>query len=204
MTMPTELRQEKRFVGSLLPWLLAAAMLVLYLLTLNRWVSLDNIRAVAKTADWLPGASLFNPLYYLFTYPFHWLPMSWVSLAYNLFSLVCAFFVLVLLARSVALLPQDRTENQRVRERSRFGLLSLRENWIPPVLAVLLCGLQLTFWENATTGAGDMFDALLIAYIVRNFLEFRIDENDSWLYRAALVCGAAMARWKTESAIAGS
>jgi tetratricopeptide (TPR) repeat protein len=193
MTMQTELRQEKRFVCFLLPWLLAAAVLVLYLLTLNHWVSLNNIRSVARTADWLPGAQLFNPLYYLFTYPFHWLPMSWVPLAYNLFSLTCAFFILVLLARSVALLPQDRTENQRVRERGRYGLLSLGENWIPPVLAVMVCGLQLTFWENATGGSSDLLDLLLVAYVIRCLLEYRIDPRESWLMKACLVCGLGMA-----------
>ena len=69
------------------------------------------------------------------------------------------------------------------------------------MLAALVCGLQLTFWENATaarrqasagSGSNEMFDLLLFAYVVRCLLEFRVDERESWLTRAAFVYGAAM------------
>ena len=75
---------------------------------------------------------------------------------------------LALLARSVALLPHDRTHDQRQKERSEFSLLSIRAAWLPPVLAALVCGLQLTFWENATgCASAEMFDLLLFAYVIR-------------------------------------
>jgi len=55
------------------------------------------------------------------------------------------------------------------------------------VLAVLVCGLQLTFWEHATVGSSEMLDLLMFAYVVRCLLEFRIAGRDSWLFRAAFV-----------------
>src|SRR5205823_2695851 len=73
--------------------------------------------------------------------------------------------------------------------------------------AVLICGLQLTFWENATVfstamtssatpaswGAGsEMLDLLLFAFVIRCLLEFRLHERESWLVRAAFIYGAAI------------
>jgi tetratricopeptide (TPR) repeat protein len=79
-----------------------------------------------------------------------------------------------------------------MREKSAFALLSIRTAWLPPLLAVLVCGLQLTFWEHATVGSAEMLDLLMFAYVVRCLLEFRVAGRDSWLFRAAFVFGAAM------------
>ena len=72
---------------------------------------------------------------------------------------------LALLARSVALLPHDRTQPQRQLEHDEFSLLSIRAAWVPPLLAVFACGLQLTFWENATVASSEIFDLLVFAYV---------------------------------------
>src|SRR5438552_15362779 len=166
---------ESTPVPSLLPWVVAAGALVLYLLTLNHWVSLSSLPLVAKVAGWdwvLPHQA---PLFFLLTYPFRWLPGTWQPFLLNAFSAVCAALSLALLARSVMLLPHDRTHEQRQRERSEFSLLSIRGAWMPPLLAVLVCGLELTFWEHATVVTGEMLDLLLFAYLVRGLLEYRID-----------------------------
>lgn len=193
MTKPTKPGPDQGFVSSKLPWVIAGAAAIVYLLTMNHWVSFGNLTLVAKTSGWIWGPDLYNPLFFLVTYPFRWLPANLIPIAFNLLSLVCGALSLALLARSVALLPHDRTQDQRLREKSRLSLLSIPSAWVPPVLAALVCGLQITFWESATSGAGDLFDLLLFAYVIRNLLEFRINGADSWLYRAALVCGAAMA-----------
>jgi hypothetical protein len=65
--------------------------------------------------------------------------------------------------------------------------------WLPPVLAVIACGLQLTFWEHSTNGTPEMFDLLLVAYVIRSLLEYRLDERESRLFRAAFVQGIGMA-----------
>ena len=93
----------------------------------------------------------------------------------------------------MALLPHDRTDAQREREHSDFSFLTIRSAWLPPVLAVLVCGLQLTFWEHATNCTGEMLDLLLFAFVIWSLLEYRLDEREWRLYLAALIYGAGMA-----------
>ncbi len=200
MTTESEHLPEKSFARSWLPWVVAVCALALYAVTLNHWVTAENTLLIGQIGNWdwqeVLSPVFFNamhpPVYTLATWPLRWLPAASLPVALNLFSAVCATLTLMLLARSVALLPHDRTHDQREREKNEFGLLSIRSAWLPPVFAVLVCGLQLTFWENATAASSEMFDLLLFAYIVRCLLEFRIDGRDSWLMRCALVYGAAM------------
>src|SRR5213595_3308924 len=115
-----ENQDKSGFVRSRLPWLMTAAALVVYLLTLNRWVSLSSLSLVSTIAskDFTPPLSA--PLHFLLTFPVRWLPV-----ALNAFAAICASLTLGLLARSVALLPHDRTREQRQRERNEFALLSI-------------------------------------------------------------------------------
>jgi tetratricopeptide (TPR) repeat protein len=71
-------------------------------------------------------------------------------------------------------------------------LLSIPGAWLPPVLAALVCGLQLTFWEHAVIATGEALDLLLFAYCIRCVLEFRLDQRNSWLYRMAFILGLGM------------
>jgi len=193
--MATEIRTDprKNFVPRWLPWLLAIAMLLVYWLTLNRWVSLFNLPFVAKISGWTWQPEVLGPVTFLVTYPLRWLPASAIPLALNFFSAVCAVLALGLLARSVALLPHDRTDAQRKREASDFSFLTTGSAWLPPLLAVLVCGLQLTFWERATNWTGEMFDLLLFAVVIWSLLEYRLDEREWRLYVAAFVYAAGMA-----------
>jgi tetratricopeptide (TPR) repeat protein len=192
---------HRKFPLAVLPWLVAAGGLAVYLVTLNRWVSLGSLQQVARVSGWTWQPEVYGPLFWLLSYPFRWLPAHVIPFALNCFAAVCAALSLALLARSVALLPHDRTDEQRRQLAGDSALLSIRAAWLPPVLAALVCGLQLTFWEHATAisappppwGTGsEMFDLLLFAYVVRCLLEFRADQRESWLLRAALVFGAAM------------
>jgi len=61
------------------------------------------------------------------------------------------------------------------------------------VLAAVVCGLQLMFWENATVASPEMLNLLLFAYLIRCLLEFRLDQRESWLIRFSVVYGAAIA-----------
>lgn len=193
MTVQSSARHECRFVRNALPWVVGAAALAGYVATLNRWVSLDSLALVARVNgwDWLPRLS--QPLLLLLTFPFRWLPAIWVPLALNLFTAVCASLTLALLARSVALLPHDRLRQQRLLVHDKHGLLSLPGAWVPVVAATTALGLQLTFWEHSIAASGEMLDVLLFAYVIRCLLEHRIHEQQSWLDRAALVFGVAMA-----------
>ena len=191
--METETNRGRYFVTSRLPWVVAGGMLVIYLITINRWLTPASLMNVAKLNGWDWRPAFFRPALLLVTYPFGWLPSGMIPLALNLFSAVCGALSLGLLARSVALLPHDRTHEQRQREQSEFAFLTIRSAWIPPVMAALVCGLQMTFWENAIDATGEMFDLLLFAYVIRCLLEYRISREDSWLTRFALVYGIGMA-----------
>src|SRR5277367_6737344 len=139
--MATENRTDPRksFVPRFLPWLLAAAMFVVYALTLNHWVSFANLSSVTKiSGNWLPEVT--SPLLFLATYPFRWLSPGQIPGALNFFSAVCAAAALGLLARSIAILPHDRTDAQRKREHSDFSFLTIRSAWLPPLFAVTVCG----------------------------------------------------------------
>jgi tetratricopeptide (TPR) repeat protein len=203
MTTEESFDPRKRFVPRFLPWLLALVALAGYWFTLNRWVSLYpdsesgtfrcSLISVAKLSGWTWQPELVNPVFLVVTYPFRCLPALQIPLALNIFSAVCAALTLGLLARSVALLPHDRTEAQRRREHSDFSFLTIRSAWLPPVLAALVCGLQLTFWEHATNCTGEMFDLLLFAFVIWSLLEFRLDEREGRLFLAAAVYGAGMA-----------
>jgi tetratricopeptide (TPR) repeat protein len=193
MTTETRTDPRNKFAPRFLPWLLAAASFALYWFTLNHWVSLFNLGCVAKVSGWTWQVDVANPVLFLVTYPFHWLPAPQIPLALNAFSAVCAALTLGLLARSVALLPHDRTDAQRRREHSDFSFLTINSAWLPPVLAVLVCGLQLTFWEHATNWTGEMFDLLLFALVIWLLLEYRLDEREWRLFLASFVYGAGMA-----------
>ncbi|MEY2467040.1 MAG: hypothetical protein QOD03_1561, partial [Verrucomicrobiota bacterium] len=174
MTNQPEFGRERNFVSAALPWLVALFAFAIYIQTLNHWVALNGLPLIAHATGQASTADIYFPCFSLVTYPLQWLPLRWIPIVSNLFSTMCAVLTLMLLARSVSLLPHDRTHSQRQRENDEFSLLSIRLAWIPPVLAACVCGLQLSFWENATSISVDMFDLLLLAYAIRCFLEFRI------------------------------
>lgn len=188
--MPSENRIDprKNFVPRFLPWLLVLAMFLVYAVTLNRWISFASLPSVTQiSGSWLP--QLTNPLLFIVTYPFRWLPAGEIPIALNFFSAACAAGSLGLLARCVAILPYDRTEAQRTREHSDFSFLTTGSAWLPPVFAAAICGLQMTFWEHATNFTGETFDLLIFAFLVWSLLEYRLDEREGRLYLASFVCG---------------
>ena len=113
---------EKKVAPQALPWLVAAGALVIYLVTLNHWATLGNLSQLVQLGRWDGQLPVYAPLYFAVTYPLSWLPVSWHPLALNIFAVVCAVLTLALLARSVMLLPHDRTQEQRLREHSDFSL----------------------------------------------------------------------------------
>jgi tetratricopeptide (TPR) repeat protein len=190
--METETDSRAAFVQNRLPWLIGAGALVVYLVTMTRWVTYLGMPSMARVTGWDWHLIYNAPLYFLVTYPIRWLPSGWQVFALNVLAAACAAAALGLLARAVAILPHDRTRAQRQLERSDYSFLSIPAAWLPPIFAVLVCGLQITFWEHATVATGEAFDLLLFAYVVRCLLEHRIELKDGWLYRAALVYGLGM------------
>ncbi len=135
----------------------------------------------------------------------------------NIFTAVCAALTLGILARSVRLLAHDRTKEQRMRavqllmarmpgrtlpedgpelsltEGEEFALLPVRAAFIPAAFAVLLLAAQLTFWENAVSGSGEMIDLLVFSFLILCLLEFRISRNDRRLSLFTFIYGLGVA-----------
>ncbi len=194
MTNETETNRRRNFVTSFLPWLAGGGDACRLPAYPDHWSSPRRACNAGWTlSGWNWRPEFFGPVTFLATYPFRWLPAAILPLALNLFTAVCAALSLALLARSVALLPHDRTNEQRLRELSESSVLTIRAAWLPPLFAVLVCGLQMTFWENSIAATGEMFDLLMFAYCIRCLLEYRIDQRNSWLIRGSLVFGLGMA-----------
>ncbi|MEY2410180.1 MAG: hypothetical protein QOF48_2850 [Verrucomicrobiota bacterium] len=190
--MDNTIKVEMGFVQRRLPWMVGGAMMLVFLVTMNRWITPITAVALGKVAGWDWRPNVVAPLHVLLTWPVRWLPAGIQLFALNFFEVACAALSLALLARSVALLPHDRTKDQRQLERSDYSLLSIGAAWVPPLMAALVCGLQLNFWENAVASNGEMLDLLVFAYLVRCLLEFRLDHNERWLKKLAFVYGLSV------------
>ncbi len=177
----------KSFAATRLPWAVALGAVVLYLATLHSWISFASLPAVSDVGGWSDRAQSEAPLLFLITLPLRVLPASMVPTAMNILAAVFGALALATLTRSVVLLPHDRTKEQRGREQSAHSLLSLPGNWMPALFAALVCGLQLSFWQHATVGTGEMLNVLLFAFVIRCLLEYRIEHKTRWLRRAVLV-----------------
>ncbi|MDB6021381.1 MAG: Tetratricopeptide repeat protein, partial [Pedosphaera sp.] len=192
MSMERHPAGRKRFVTAILPWLIGGGGLLGYLVSLNHWISLRSLDAVDEVSGPVWQPAMTQPLSWSVLSPFRLLPEAAIPLALNLFAAACSATILMWLARTVALLPYNRTGE----ERARGGRIAAPPNisaWASPVLATLACGLQLTFWEQATAFSGEAIDLLLLAYVIRSLFEFRRDGNERWLMNTAWLYGLGMA-----------
>lgn len=178
------------FVTRQLPWLAAFCFLLLYLVTLNRWVSLQSLETISRVCGWVWKPELLRPVTFALLSPAFLLPDGVAIICMNLASAVFGAVTLALLARSVALWPRPA---RRMRSQHKVESLSGLAALVPPVIAVLVCGLNLSYWEHATAGTGEMLELMLLAYVIRCIVEYRRDHHDAWLYKAALVFCATMA-----------
>jgi len=139
--------QSKRPIY-LSPWLVAAAALALYGVTLNHWVTFGSLPLASQIMgwDWHPGPLPwrpdihYQPLFLILTLPLRWLPADWRVMGLNVLTAVCAALTLAILARTVKLFSHDRTKEQRVRVVGKDALLSVRPAFLPAAFAVLLMG----------------------------------------------------------------
>jgi tetratricopeptide (TPR) repeat protein len=196
MTAEDKINPPQKRPILLSPWLVVVGGLLLYGLTLNHWVSLRALPLMSQVTgwDWHPYSltwrpKLMAPLFLLLTSPARLLPAAWQPAALNIFTALCASLTLGLLARSVRLLPQDRTREQRLREFGAHALLSFRAAFLPVLFAVLILATQLTFWQNAVVATGEMLDLLVFAFVINCLMEYRVSQSDKWLLLSAFVYG---------------
>ena len=184
------MREKNRSdIRRFLPWIVIVVALLLYLLTVEHWLTLSSLLPVSYVTGWQWRPQTTEPLYYLSSLPARIFPASVQPIVLNICSAIFSALTLGLLARSVMLLPHDRTRAQRQREASQNFLLSIPFSWIPPVFAALILGLQLSFWEHAVASTGEALNLLVFAYVIRCMLEFRVSARESWLMKMAFVYG---------------
>ncbi|HAM71086.1 MAG TPA: hypothetical protein DCM86_05530, partial [Verrucomicrobiales bacterium] len=83
------------------PLAVVALLGVLYLLTLDRWISLENLGTIARASGWEWYPIGGNPLWNLLIKPFGVLPVTIQPMALSLLSLALGLSTLALLARTV-------------------------------------------------------------------------------------------------------
>jgi len=166
-----------------LPFLAALGTFVLYAVTLSHGVTANSLALTAKVMgwDWTPMTG--QPLLWLLTLPLRAMPAAGVPFCLNLFSAATAALTVGVLARTIQILPWDKPwENT-----SRLA------GALPVLLACALCGLEFSFWQEATAATGESLDLLLPAAALWLLFEYRLHRDPRWLYAAALVWGLGMA-----------
>jgi tetratricopeptide (TPR) repeat protein len=176
-------------LGRLLPWILSAAALAVYLATISRWLTVQSLTVVSQVGGWDDNFPANTPVLYLVTRPLTWVPSGLLPLFGNLFTALLATATIWNLVRTVQLFPQDRTHPQRIRGYADGRPLDTRLSWVPPVFAAAFFGLQLTAWEHATALSGEMVNLLIFSTAARALLEYRESRNQRWLDATALLVG---------------
>ena len=117
--MPISAMQEQprtaSSLGRLLPWIVSAAALAVYLATVSRWLTVQSLTVVSQVGGWDDNFPANAPVLYLLTRPLTWLPSGLLPIAGNLFTTLLATASIWNLARTVQLFPQDRTHPQHER-----------------------------------------------------------------------------------------
>jgi tetratricopeptide (TPR) repeat protein len=165
------------------PFQVAIWSLLLYGVTLSHGVTINSLSLRAKVAGWDSMPTVEQPLLWLLTLPMRLLPAVWVPWGLNFFSAFTAALTLGLLARTVQLLPWERPWENASRWVSA----------LPVLLACGVCGLEFSFWQEATAATGEMLDLLFLATSLWLLLEYRVRRESRWLDAAVFVWGLGMA-----------
>ena len=116
---------ESSFVSKKLPWLIGAASTLLYFATLAHWITPGSLENIANISGWTERYETTRPLAASLFLVFRLLPESWIPLAANFITSLCAAFCLVSLARCVALLRFDMSPEGDIRKTAQVGLLNI-------------------------------------------------------------------------------
>ncbi len=110
----------------------------------------------------------------------------------TVFGQLFAYFGSVI-SHNKTLLFRDRTKELRRMEGAKWTQIAMRGSFLAAGLAVVLLGAQLTFWENAISGTGEMVHLLIFAFLIQCLLEFRVSQKNEWLYGFSFVYGVGLA-----------
>lgn len=182
---------------SFLPIILGASAFVIYLITLAPWLTLRNVDQAATAGGWnweVAENYFVPPLTFLITLPLKIIGGGSPSpILLNGLSAVCGALSVFALASAIKWFPQDRTREQRIREKSSKGLLTGPLFWVPIVSGALLFCLNLTIWENSTAFTGEMINLVVFAFIIRAIFKTRIDQSNTRMILASFLVGIGLA-----------
>ena len=74
------------FTFKRLPWVIALAALILYLVTLHTWISFASLPSISHVGGWHDLPQSKQPLLYLVTLPLKLLPAAYLPMAMNALS----------------------------------------------------------------------------------------------------------------------
>ena len=166
-----------------LPVIVAAVGFVFYVLTLGGGASSSGLVVLSWLAGWDATPLVGHPLLWLVTLPLHLLPVAWLALALKVQAAALAAVILGLLARTLQLMPWDRTWDPA----GRWTMA------LPVLTGCILCGLEFSFWQNATSESGELLALLPLVAAGWLLLEFKVRRQARWLDAAVVVWGLGMA-----------
>lgn len=166
-----------------LPLFAALAAFILYACTMGSGLTLYGLPLASKLAGWDGTPMVGQPLVWLLTLPLRILPAAWVPLALKLLAAALAATILGLLTRTVQLLPWDHPWDNA----SRLACS------LPIAAACVVCGLEFSFWREATSACGELLDLLPLAAAIWLLLEYNVRRQSRWLDAATVVWGLGMA-----------
>jgi tetratricopeptide (TPR) repeat protein len=166
-----------------LPLFLALVAFLGYVCTMGGQMTINTLPLAANLAGWEEAPMVGQPLLWLLTLPCHLLPAAWLVLFLKLFAAALAAIIIALLVRSIQLLPWD----------DPWDHASPLAAWLPILVACVLCGLEFSFWLEATSNCGELLGLLLLAAAIWLLLEYNVRQQPRWLNAAALVWGLGMA-----------
>jgi tetratricopeptide (TPR) repeat protein len=162
-----------------LPLIAALVAFLFYALTLCRGISPGGLSLAAQVAGWDWQGMAGRPALWLVTLPLRVFPAGWIPVCLNLFSAACAAATIAALVKSVQLLAADSSRRHSSSSSSR----------LPVFLACAACGLEYSFWRDATAASGDMVGVLMLAAMIWCFLEFLESRRIFWAGAAAFMWG---------------
>jgi Flp pilus assembly protein TadD len=143
----------------------------------------NTLPLAANLAGWNDVPLLGQPLLWLLTLPCHLLPAACLVLFLKLFAAALAASIVAVLVRSIQLLPWDYP----------WDNVKPLASWLPILIACSLCGLEFTYWQEATSNCGELLSLLLLAAASWLLLEYNVRQQSRWLNAAAVVWGLGMA-----------
>lgn len=175
---------------------LACVACAMYAITIHPWVLYGNVNEVSLAGGWgwVSDSNVFiPPLLYILTIPVRILPVASQPFVLNILSALLTAGSVYFLASTIRLMPQDRTRDQRIREKSSRGLLTGPMAMIPVIAGTALFIFQMTVWESATLFTRETLNLFIFSVIVWTFFRARLDDSGKLLPVSAFLIGIGLA-----------